>query len=425
MIASSLVFLSFLATPGALAGQVVVDSVITDQESRLAELTEQLRVATSEQTNLTAEVETLRADRSELNRRLIETAERIQAGERQITIAEERLARLTENEILLRGSLKTRRFELAELLAALQRLGISPPPAIAVRPENALAAIRSAILLGTIVPELRGQARRLSSDLSELVALREGIETEKIRLATTTSELETERQRIATLLESRRNSLAASEQDLAAIKERAESLAAQTDNLKDLIARMDEQVATRMQPAPEDPSAPVNDTSGNIQLAMSDPGRIRPAISFGDARGMLPLPVSGVRLQGYGDADRYGGKTQGLAYTTRKEAQVTSPNDGWVVYAGPFRSYGQLLIINAGNGYHILLAGMERINVVPGQFVLAGEPVAVMGGAPTLAQSLLAAESSNQPVLYVEFRKNGSSIDPDPWWVSDSERARG
>ena len=60
-------------------------------------------------------------------------------------------------------------------------------------------------------------------------------------------------------------------------------------------------------------------------------------------------------------------------------AQVTAPCDGWVVFAGNFRSYGQLLIINAGGGYHVLLAGMERITVDLGQFVLTGEPVAVMG----------------------------------------------
>ena len=103
---------------------------------------------------------------------------------------------------------------------------------------------------------------------------------------------------------------------------------------------------------------------------------------------------------------------------------MTAPCDGWVVYAGPFRSYGQLLILNAGGGYHVLLAGMERISVDLGQFVLTGEPVAIMGGGTQWRQQLLLG--SSQPILYVEFRKDGTPVDPGPWWAAtDSEKVRG
>ena len=103
-------------------------------------------------------------------------------------------------------------------------------------------------------------------------------------------------------------------------------------------------------------------------------------------------------------------------------AQVTAPCDGWVVYAAPYRSYGQLLILNAGGGYHILLAGMERISVDLGQFVLTGEPVAVMGSGSQIASG----PGSGQPVLYIELRKDGTPIDPSPWWApSDNEKVRG
>ena len=105
-------------------------------------------------------------------------------------------------------------------------------------------------------------------------------------------------------------------------------------------------------------------------------------------------------------------------------AEITAPCDGWVVYAGPFRSYGQLLILNAGGGYHVLLAGMERISVDLGQFVLTGEPVAVMGGEAQVSAAV--ATGSKQPVLYVEFRKDGTPIDPSPWWATnEGEKVRG
>ena len=95
-----------------------------------------------------------------------------------------------------------------------------------------------------------------------------------------------------------------------------------------------------------------------------------------------------MRIRDFGAADGLGGTEKGLSIATRAGAQVTAPCDGWVVYAGPFRNYGQLLILNAGGGYHVLLAGMERISVDLGQFVLTGEPVAVMGGGAQSAAAL-------------------------------------
>jgi septal ring factor EnvC (AmiA/AmiB activator) len=126
----------------------------------------------------------------------------------------------------------------------------------------------------------------------------------------------------------------------------------------------------------------------------------------------------------FGDRDDLGATSQGMSISTRPSAQVNSPADGWVVYAGPFRSYGQLLIINAGGGYHVLLAGMERIDVELGQFVLAGEPVAAMA-TPRLASAGALDIGAVQPVLYIEFRKDGNSIDPAPWWAGSSDQKVG
>jgi len=147
------------------------------------------------------------------------------------------------------------------------------------------------------------------------------------------------------------------------------------------------------------------------------------AVAFAATRGRLRWPVNGIKVSDYGTSDGLGGTQKGLSIGARANAQITSPCDGWVVYAGTFRSYGQLLILNAGGGYHVLLAGMERISVDLGQFVLTGEPVAVMGGG---AQVSAAATKSKQPVLYVEFRKDGTPIDPSPWWATnEGEKVRG
>jgi len=158
--------------------------------------------------------------------------------------------------------------------------------------------------------------------------------------------------------------------------------------------------------------------------ALKDVGKLGPAVAFATAKKQLPLPVNGLKIKEYGAPDGVGGTEKGLSLAARPGAQVTAPCDGWVVYAGPFRNYGKLLILNAGGGYHVLLAGMERISVDVGQFVVTGEPVAEMGSRAQAA-SAVAAES-RQPVLYVEFRKDGVPVDPGPWWAANEvEKVRG
>jgi septal ring factor EnvC (AmiA/AmiB activator) len=160
-----------------------------------------------------------------------------------------------------------------------------------------------------------------------------------------------------------------------------------------------------------------------------DIARLAPKIPFQDTRGTLSLPVSGTLLKAFGASDGFGGQERGITLVARPEALVTVPMDGTVVFAGPHRAYGHILIINAGLGYYVVVAGMARLNVEPGQFVLAGEPVGVMGreAAGALAETDAGA---GDPLLYIEFRKDGSPIDPNPWWVksperSDLEKARG
>lgn len=160
---------------------------------------------------------------------------------------------------------------------------------------------------------------------------------------------------------------------------------------------------------------------GGSSLITGSPGRIKPAIPFSDARGKLPLPAQGRRALTFGERTQFGGQSKGMVIETRSSAQVTSPCDGWVVYAGEFRSYGQLLIINAGDGYHVLLAGLSQIDVQPGQFVLTAEPVGTMSGG----QKNSAPAPVSGPVLYVELRKDGRPIDPDPWWASGQQKVQG
>ncbi len=400
------------------------------REARKAELdaiARDIALTEGRQGELRAEIEALDKDNATLNQTLIGTGKRVQALEGEIEKTEQRMGALSNNEAEIRASLVERRGVLAEVLAALQRMGHRPPPALLVRPEDALASVRSAILLGAVVPTLRGAALELTADLKQLIALRSEIGRERDRLRADATSLAEDRTRIRLLLEEKRARRAASEVALAEEQRKAAALAEQAVSLRDLIAMMEKEIA-----ASAKASAEADKSDAAIESApdsapptsLGSAGRMAPAVAFAEAKGLLPQPVNGREVKRFGDRDDLGGTAQGISLSTRASAQVSSPADGWVVYAGPFRSYGQLLIINAGGGYHVLLAGMERIDVQLGQFVLAGEPVAAMA-TPRLASAGPVDIGAAQPVLYIEFRKNGNSIDSAPWWADSSDQKVG
>ncbi|HMF21395.1 MAG TPA: peptidoglycan DD-metalloendopeptidase family protein [Pseudolabrys sp.] len=393
---------------------------LKQHEEELKSVRDQQRKSIETEASIKRDIDQIGTDRRKLNQDLIDTAARLRGIEAKIAATQDRIKPLDENEQSIRKSLEGRRAVIGEVLAALQRIGRRPPPALIATPEDALQSVRTAMVLGAVLPEMRHEVEALANDLSELLAVRKKINVETDQLKAEVALLDAGRARVNALVDERQKQLAEREKALDAERARAGNLARQVDNLKDLIAKLEQGL---------DPAAREAREAGRLdsrpQLsAFRDPARLAPAVAFASVRGQVPIPVNGVKLKEFGAPDGSGGQEKGLSIATRTGAQVTAPADGWVVYAGPFRSYGQLLILNVGSGYHILLAGMDRISVDLGQFVLTGEPVAVMGNGSHIAAIL--ATGSSQPVLYVEFRKDGVPVDPGPWWANgEGEKVRG
>ncbi|MDX3968227.1 MAG: peptidoglycan DD-metalloendopeptidase family protein [Bradyrhizobium sp.] len=420
-----------MATPAPQTAAISPDA-IKQREQELEAARARQKSAEEAQAKLKAEITALGQDRTQLNQQLIETAANVRTVETKIDEAEARLRALNGREQQMRTSLDSRRADIVEVLAALQRAGRRTPPALLVRPEDALQSLRTAMLLGAVVPELRGRAEKIAGELGELVALRKTIATERDQLATDRDKVRNDQTRLTALVDERQRQQAAREKDLDAENSRAIALSRQVGDLQGLIAKMEqdlqsaakaaEKAAEAARQAEAKAAANVNAKSG--PGAFKDKSRTTPAMAFASAKGLLPLPVNGNKIRDFGGSDGVGGVQKGISLATKPGSQVTTPCDGWVVYAGPFRSYGQLLILNAGGGYHVLIAGMERISVNIGQFVLTGEPVATMGSTSQVASIL--ATNASQPVLYVEFRKDGTPIDPGPWWAAnEGEKVRG
>ena len=418
-----LLFFSPVAAQGPAApppGVTNSPDALKQREQELEAARQQQKNAAEQQARLKAEIAAIGEDRSKLNQQLIDIATRVRDVETRVAGTEDRLGLLDAREQQMRISLDSRRSEIVEVLAALQRAGRRTPPALLVRPEDALQSLRTAMLLGAVVPELRTRAETLATDLGGLVKVRKIITGERDRLAGDRDKLRTDQTRLAALIDERQRKQTNIEKDIAAEGARAVALAQQVDNLQGLINRMEQDVKSAAK------AAAAAQQSGNRAdpALLKNPTRTSPAIAFASARGLFKFPVNGTKIRDFGGSDGSGGVEKGISLAARSGAQVTTPCDGWVVYAGPFRSYGQLLILNAGGGYHVLIAGMERISVNIGQFVLTGEPVAIMGSTSQIAS--IFATNASQPVLYVEFRKDGTPIDPGPWWAAnEGEKVRG
>lgn len=146
--------------------------------------------------------------------------------------------------------------------------------------------------------------------------------------------------------------------------------------------------------------------------AVNQPDKPWPSRPFSEARGRLPMPARGRVVTGYGQVNDVGLTAKGITIRTRPNAQVIAPFDGTVVFSGQFRGYGQLLIIEHGEGYHTLLAGMTRIDAEVGHRLVAGEPIGMI-------------EGETEPALYVELRREGQPINPMPWLTAQKGNTRG
>lgn len=415
-------FVTALCAAGSAGARAEASAELESRQaqtrSEYDRITGELSLSDARQKTLAEEIARLRKDNASITAALIQAAKTENKLSEDVAAMEERIEELKEQQDGIRLSLAERRDILAEVLGALQRMGLNPPPAILVRPEDALSSVRSSILLGAVVPELREQTAVLLTDLKELARLGETISAERQRLVATITEQAEGRTKLSLLLEEKRKLQDGSEQILREERLRAAELASKAGSLKDLIASLDAGIEAARKEAEAARLAAEERAREEAKLAerpVPERNRLAETVPFPALQGMLPLPVSGRNVRPFGHVDEAGVTAFGDTVRTQSGAIVTSPSDATVLYAGPFRSYGQLLILDAGGGYHVVLAGLGRISVSQGQPVLAGEPVGAMGETRVASASAIGSVNA-QPELYIEFRKDQKPVDPAPWW---------
>ena len=399
-------FFVYAAVITALAVTAQPTLFAADAGLSLKTVEQSLNDARKQELNLARRAIAAETDLKKLRRRSIAIAARAQEHELTILKLEDRLLVLQADHKKALVNLKSRRKQLIGLMAALQRIAMHPPVALIALPMKPVDTIRSALLLRRTVPAVDEAGRALRDDLKSLAELsdavsaaRDKINVEFVALTRQHDDLHLLVTRKAVLAKKARKAQSDAQN-------RAAKLGREARDLKDLVARLTEQSQRRKQAKghPTRPK-PLND----MQIEPSATELIvEPVLASGG------MPVLGRIVRRFNEPSKTGKKNRGISIQARPGSTVVAPRDGRVVFAGPFRGLGKLLIIEYQAKYHLLLAGLARIDTEVGENVLAGEPVGIVTGSKSV-----------ESALYVELRRNGQPINPLPWLAAGKPKVNG
>ncbi|MSP66960.1 MAG: hypothetical protein EXQ96_02460 [Alphaproteobacteria bacterium] len=385
---------TLLALLVALAAGGPVAAATSEEASIVRDLELTVRALEDEQARgaeLNAAAEGLAREANTVRANLIAAARRVQVFETRLTEVETTVAWLERLREEKQAEFARRRVATGEVLAGLIALGRRPVETMIGRPGDLRSAFHGHLLLAAAVPALQARAREIDDELGAIESIEQQLFASRTELAALLRSFGAEEQALALLLDRKGAEYAATWAERDRAQAQITRLVAEARSLHELLesvvqARQHAGVAG-LRPAPR---------------------------SFTAARGSLALPAEGRLVVRFGDSLPDGTQSRGVVVETRAAAQVVTPFDGEVVFAGDFRGLGRLLIIAHGEGYHTLLAGFSRIDSVLGQWLLAGEPVGTVGPSP-----------GRSARLHIELRRNGIPVNPVPWLAAGDSRISG
>ena len=340
------------------------------------------------------------------------TAKLQQAESRTADVAT-RIDHLAEQRRDAEKRLEARSRVLQPLMPLIERLSFYPAETMLAVPTSPDTALRGILVLRGLARQVEIEAEALRRNEMEVDVAAEALQQEAPRLIAA----ETAQKREADALDQH---IAAARAEQGSAKSEAEQAAerasAAASRMKTLRAALTALAAQRR----SDEERSGGNTEPNRTSETHEGRKAFAARSFGagtialgaEPHGQLQPPVIGIVVKGWGDRTDAGPAT-GVFYNAPPSARVFSPCGGRAVFATNFRSYGLLLIIDCGGGYHVVLAGFERLDMKSGQSVVAGESVGVM-------PSWEPGSDLPRPTLYVELRRGGQPVNPAPWFRSSS-----
>ena len=326
------------------------------------------------------------------NDRVDALTQTIRAYEHGLTALREGLRRAAIREESLRQKFERERDRVSRLLGVLQSIETSPAPLLLLHPSGPIGTARSGMIVSEVTPALHRQAAELKSELEEIALMRALQESAAITL----------------------------EEGLEGVQRARTALSQSISNRIDLPRRLLDD--------PEAMSALLNsaetlrafaDGIGDLKVTGNDA-----PLHIGEARGALPLPVTGTILRRAGEADAAGIKRPGIVIATEPNALVTTPWPATIRYRGPLLDYGNVMVLEPGDGYLLVLAGLDQVYGATGEVLPAGTPVGLMGGktpdaALFLTQAAEGSGGAKTETLYMELRQGKDPVDPGIWFAFD------
>ncbi|MBP5352133.1 MAG: peptidoglycan DD-metalloendopeptidase family protein [Alphaproteobacteria bacterium] len=371
--------------------------------SDLEKIESEARKASQERQKIEQQANKVKNEVDALNQKMIAAAKQIQQGEDEVQQKQSELEKLQEHLAESEANFSKDHDMLIETLSALQNLALRPSAAILVQPLSPVEVMRSSILLRGGVHALDRRAEFIRQGIEDINNQRKEI-AEKIEELAQKNEVLSKQQDDLQILAKQKNELYGqlSTQSKEA-KAKATQLAGQAKNVRDLLDKLEKQnELQRKQMAEKEKLAKQNAADNLRSQRESAYASKSTSTGFSRAKGRLTRPARGYTITKFHDELSKGVVSNGIDIKTVSKAQVIAPYDGTVMFAGPFKNFDNLVIIDHGDGYTSLLSGLAKTDTEVGQTLLAGEPVGIM-------------PSGNNVKLHMEIRKNNHPLDPDAW----------
>lgn len=399
-----------LATAAAML--TAVRPVWAVSTSELERMEQKVQQQSMEHKKLQAQATQINLELTAVSREMVKAARQVQNNEEKLSQMERQLEKLKTDLADAEAGFTQEDDNLIRTLAALQNLALKPTEALLVQPLTPVEIIRSAMLLRETVPYLEENAGRIRKELEAIARKKDLVEKQFAQISKQKKVLEQEHSRMKALVQKKSKMRNMVEIQSEKAKKNVEKLASQANDLRDLLGKLEKQRLEKQRREAEKRKAEEEARrlaeKNNAETKTADLIKSAPPVitgistGFKQAKGTLPMPARGKIITAYGEQVVKGVSAKGITIRTRNQAHVVAPFDGSVIFSGPFRGYGNLIIIEHGDGYLSLLAGLENMDVEVGQMLLAGEPVGQM-------------PSDGDAKLYMEIRKDNQPVDPLAW----------
>lgn len=359
-----------------------------------------------ESKRLQAQAIQLNLELSKIDKNIIALAKKIQSNEDLLSDSEKEQKKLSKELAVKEADFIKENSSLIQTVASLQNMSLNPSESIILQPLSPVDIIRSAILLREVIPYLNETSSKLKADLDYIYQQKQKLENTVETAKKQSSDLEKQQKEMKSLLKKKTSLRKNVEKKGAETKKIAENLASKAKDLRELLEEIERQKELARKKQEEERRLALQKEKNKQKIVDTKTHKtIKEQVSkgrFANAKGTLSQPVRGTLITDYGEMISNGVTSKGIVYKTRPKAQVIAPYDGTVIFSGPFKGYGNLIIVEHGDGYLSLLAGLGDIDCELGQMLLTGEPVGTM---PDTAGAK----------LYVEIRKDRQPINPAPW----------